>query len=114
MPARHAPYVCMLTHALCYAIHCAQVVDMFGAGLPVCAASYSCIQELVSPGETGLLFSSPAELSQQLQELLAGFPAAPSATLRRLQEGVRVKEQGLRWKENWEAVAWPVIKGKRS
>jgi beta-1,4-mannosyltransferase len=38
-----------------------KVVDMFGAGLPVCAVEYQCIQELVTPGVTGLLFQDGAQ-----------------------------------------------------
>ncbi|KAG2482357.1 hypothetical protein HYH03_018707 [Edaphochlamys debaryana] len=86
-----------------------KVVDMYGSGLPVCALSYSCIGELVSDGETGLLFSSAEQLAQQLAGLLAGFPAAPSAQLQALQASVAAKEQGLRWNENWKRVAAPVL-----
>ncbi|KAL4527756.1 hypothetical protein Ndes2526B_g08371 [Nannochloris sp. 'desiccata'] len=51
-----------------------KVVDMFGAGLPVCALSYNCIHELVAQGRNGLLFSSAEELAMALQEGLEGFP----------------------------------------
>jgi len=43
-----------------------QVVDMFGCGLPVCAAAYACIGELVAHGDSGLLFSGPGQLAGQL------------------------------------------------
>ncbi|XP_020099812.1 UDP-glycosyltransferase TURAN isoform X2 [Ananas comosus] len=42
-----------------------KVVDMFGCGLPVCAFSFSCIEELVKVGKNGLLFSSPSELADE-------------------------------------------------
>ena len=87
---------------------------MFGSGLPVCALAYNCIHELVEDGETGLLFSSPQQLSEQLQALLRGFPSRPSAQLQHLQRQVASKEQGLRWEENWDKVAWPVITGSSS
>ncbi|KXZ47485.1 hypothetical protein GPECTOR_35g923 [Gonium pectorale] len=86
-----------------------KVVDMYGSGLPVCALSYSCITELVTPGETGLLFSDGRELADQLAGLLAGFPEAPGAQLRELQRNVEQREQGLRWDENWQQVAAPVM-----
>ncbi|KAL3508876.1 hypothetical protein ACH5RR_028277 [Cinchona calisaya] len=38
---------------------------MFGCGLPVCAVSYSCIEELVEIDRTGLLFSSSSELADE-------------------------------------------------
>jgi len=44
-----------------------KVVDMFGCGLPVCSADYSCIQELVTPGDNGLLFQSPQQLADRFQ-----------------------------------------------
>ena len=60
-------------HAIAdHPLACAQVLDMFGCGLPVCAASYDCIRELVADGDNGLLFSGPKQLAQQLAELLAG------------------------------------------
>ncbi|KAG2445600.1 hypothetical protein HXX76_000211 [Chlamydomonas incerta] len=86
-----------------------KVVDMYGAGLPVCALSYSCIRELVVPGVTGLLFSTGQELAAQLAGLLGGFPAEPSAQLKALAANVASREQGLRWDENWRRVAAPVM-----
>ena len=58
-----------------------QVVDMFGCGLPVCAASYQCIGELVSHGHNGLLFTCAAELARHLADVLEGFPGTPSQLL---------------------------------
>ncbi|GLC45098.1 hypothetical protein PLESTB_001468000 [Pleodorina starrii] len=86
-----------------------KVVDMYGSGLPVCALSYSCIGELVTPGETGLLFANGQELAEQLAGLLKCFPAAPGAQLRELQRNVASREQGLRWEENWRRFAAPVL-----
>lgn len=85
---------------------------MFGSGLPVCALSYSCISELVTDGETGLLFSNAQQLADNLQTLLAGFPDHMSATLKKLQDKVASTQQTLRWDENWDNVAWPVLKPK--
>ena len=39
---------------------------MFGCSLPVCSADYSCIQELVTPGINGRLFSTPEQLADHL------------------------------------------------
>uniref|UniRef100_A0A453IWZ0 Glycosyl transferase family 1 domain-containing protein n=1 Tax=Aegilops tauschii subsp. strangulata TaxID=200361 RepID=A0A453IWZ0_AEGTS len=51
-----------------------KVVDMFGCGLPVCAASFSCIEELVKVNRNGLLFSTSSELADELMMLFKGFP----------------------------------------
>jgi beta-1,4-mannosyltransferase len=99
-----------------------KVVDMFGAGLPVCALSYPCIQELVCPGRNGLLFSTPQELAEQRGEALAGFPwgggdgsggggGGAEPLLARLRRGA--EESGAtRWDEAWRAVALPVLEGR--
>ncbi|KHG05335.1 Chitobiosyldiphosphodolichol beta-mannosyltransferase [Gossypium arboreum] len=47
-----------------------KVVDMFGCGLPVCAVSYSCIDQLVKVEKNGLLFSSSSELADELLWLM--------------------------------------------
>ncbi|MCL7050887.1 hypothetical protein MKW94_012629 [Papaver nudicaule] len=64
-----------------------KVVDMFGCGLPVCAVSFSCIEELVKSGKNGLLFSSSLEPADELLMLLKGFPDQCDA-LKSLKTGV--------------------------
>lgn len=66
-----------------------KVVDMFGAGLPVCAVRYSCIEELVKPGVNGLLFDTSGDLAQQWQQLFRGFPDPEEGLLLQLAEGAR-------------------------
>ena len=83
---------------------------MFGSGLPVCALAYSCISELVVEGKTGLLFSSPQQLADQLALLLCGFPSTPSPLLQHLQALVQHQQGSLRWEQNWQQVAWPVLR----
>ncbi len=92
-----------------------KVVDMFGAGLPVCALSYNCIQELVAQGRNGLLFSSAEELAVALQEALEGFSASgdsekTSVVLEKLRRGVAGSSM-TRWHDSWTKTALPVIKG---
>ncbi len=86
---------------------------MFGSGLPVCALSYSCIGELVRNGQTGLLFQTPEQLSQHLQSVLQGFPARPNKLLQHMRACVAQHEQGFRWEENWNRIAWPVLQKTR-
>ncbi|KAL3132089.1 hypothetical protein ABBQ32_008699 [Trebouxia sp. C0010 RCD-2024] len=79
-----------------------KVVDMFGCGLPVCAASYSCIRELVKEGQTGLLFSSHQDLAQQWIDLLRGFPNQPSAQLVHMQKQVLLSTET--WSMTWDSI----------
>uniref|UniRef100_A0A131XS77 Putative chitobiosyldiphosphodolichol beta-mannosyltransferase n=1 Tax=Ixodes ricinus TaxID=34613 RepID=A0A131XS77_IXORI len=84
-----------------------KVVDMFGCGLPVCAVDYPCIQELVKPGETGLVFQSSEELCDQLCDLLKGFPEM-TERLKSMRENVH-RWQTVRWDDNWTRVALPTF-----
>jgi beta-1,4-mannosyltransferase len=85
-----------------------KVVDMFGAGLPVCAVEYPCIQELVTPGVTGLLFQDGAQLGRLLLQLLQGWPQA-AGQLQELRQGVAEKQVKWRWADNWKQAALPVV-----
>jgi len=91
-----------------------KVVDMFGAGLPVCAVGFGCLGELVRDGENGLVFADAPQLAAQLARLFGGSAgAAGGAELARLRGGVRAF-QGLRWHENWLAHAAPIfLEGRR-
>lgn len=86
-----------------------KICDLFGAGAPVCALDYGpCLAELVEPGANGLVFSSAAELAEQLCALLAD---SASAQLTRLGAGAAAAA-AMRWSEGWRADAWPVLSGE--
>jgi beta-1,4-mannosyltransferase len=89
-----------------------KVADLLGAGVPVCALDYGpCLAEMISHGENGLLFSSSAELADQLQTLFRGFPAAPA--LERLRQNV-AHAAVERWSDGWAAAARPIfLEGRR-
>ena len=80
-----------------------KVLDFFGAGLPVCAVGFSCLDELVQHGKNGMVFQDSAQLAEQMQELLGGFPHN-CAALHKLRDGVANFE---RWVENWDRCAKP-------
>jgi glycosyltransferase involved in cell wall biosynthesis len=44
-----------------------KVVDMFGCGLPVCAVSFDCLDELVKDGVNGMVFSTSSELADNFE-----------------------------------------------
>jgi len=84
-----------------------KVVDLFGCGVPVCAFDYGpCVTEQIRHGENGLLFSSSAQLAEQLFELFAAFPAR-AAQLEALRRGVA--RPMLRWADGWKLEAEPVL-----
>lgn len=83
-----------------------KIVDMFGSHLPVCALSYPCLaDEMVREGENGMLFTSPSELVDNLQELFE--------TKGRVAQMVEYLEQHPygRWDDEWQMHAWPTIAG---
>eukprot|EP00933_Yihiella_yeosuensis_P018016 TRINITY_DN14955_c1_g1_i1.p1 TRINITY_DN14955_c1_g1~~TRINITY_DN14955_c1_g1_i1.p1 ORF type:complete len:492 (-),score=77.91 TRINITY_DN14955_c1_g1_i1:66-1541(-) len=84
-----------------------KVVDMFGAGLPVCAKNFPALPELVVHGENGLVFDSTEELSDSLAHALGVH--SPKLPPLKAVAGVR-KLSG--WDENWDSVAWPVIQSE--
>ncbi len=85
-----------------------KIADMFGAGLPVCAFDYGpCVTEQVQDGETGLLFSSSAQLAQQLFELFSEHPRH-TPRLDRLRQNVRAIPP-RRWIDAWTVAAKPLF-----
>ncbi|GLT63096.1 hypothetical protein SLA2020_356820 [Shorea laevis] len=73
---------------------------MFGCGLPVCAVSYSCIQEIVKVEKNGLLFSSSSELANELLMLFKGFPDECNA-LKSQRNGALETSSSARWDTEW-------------
>ena len=85
-----------------------QVVDMFGCSLPVCAARYGCIGELVEEQRNGLLFESAQQLAQQLMMLLQGFPD-DQGNLHQMRTSLQ-QQPFPRWQQAWAQHAMPVFK----
>ena len=85
-----------------------KLADMFGSGLPVCALDYGpCLAEQVQHGINGLLFSTSAQLAEQLYTLFQGFPD-DIPLLHQLRQNVNAL-QGQRWADAWREVAQPLF-----
>ena len=74
-----------------------KVVDMFGAGLPVCAIDFDCLSELVQHEKNSLVFSDHTELSAQLQRLLGANGGRELGAYRKQLEGFRKDGWTNRW-----------------
>src|SRR5262249_32722683 len=75
-----------------------KLADMFGSGLPVCALDYGpCLAEQVQHGVNGLVFTTSAELADQMYTLFRGFPDH-SPLLDHLRRNVQACA-GRRWAE---------------
>eukprot|EP00927_Polykrikos_kofoidii_P064288 TRINITY_DN5940_c0_g1_i2.p1 TRINITY_DN5940_c0_g1~~TRINITY_DN5940_c0_g1_i2.p1 ORF type:complete len:477 (-),score=61.12 TRINITY_DN5940_c0_g1_i2:150-1580(-) len=79
-----------------------KVVDMFGAGLPVCARNFPALPELVQHGENGLIFNSTEELSSCLA-IGMGVGVEAAKAIRKGTEERRLSG----WDSHWDEVAWP-------
>lgn len=86
-----------------------KVVDMLGCGLPVLSYDYQCIEELVVPEKTGLLFKSDDTLSHQLFDTLfdEGGCARRCAMAKQIEAAFSTTK--MRWQETWERDALPYV-----
>ncbi len=85
-----------------------KVVDLFGAGVPVCALDYGAsLAERVRHGDNGLLFSTARQLADELFDLFETFPGSASM-LERLRSGARRSARPT-WEEGWATEARPVL-----
>eukprot|EP00768_Dysnectes_brevis_P002798 gnl/Dysnectes_brevis/2052_a2369_1933.p1 GENE.gnl/Dysnectes_brevis/2052_a2369_1933~~gnl/Dysnectes_brevis/2052_a2369_1933.p1 ORF type:complete len:511 (+),score=114.04 gnl/Dysnectes_brevis/2052_a2369_1933:76-1608(+) len=82
-----------------------KVLDCFGVGLPVVAASFPALPELVTP-DLGLTFSTSQGLFEALRELIVS-----PARLRSFRGAVRRKFslETERWEAYWDDVVLPLI-----
>lgn len=85
-----------------------KIADMFGAGLPVLALDYGpVLAEVLRHGENGFAFSDGSQLAARIVEIVRGFPAS-TVPLDSLRAGVS-SSAALRWEDEWQAVALPVL-----
>lgn len=85
-----------------------KVVDMFGAGIPVCARNFPSIKELVLHGKNGCVFDDSDHLARQLSQIFHKFGTPEHRHLKILGEGVTYFQK-LPWHFLWRRVALPVF-----
>ena len=84
-----------------------KVVDLFAAGVPVCAFDYGpALGEQVRDGETGFLFRTAADLADLLSRL-----AREPHILAAMRERIRERWSST-WADEWRRVAAPVLGGQ--
>jgi beta-1,4-mannosyltransferase len=85
-----------------------KTVDLFAAGVPVCALDYGgSLGEQVSGGETGFLFRTAEDLAGLLDGLARD--RTPLAAMRQ-----RIRERwSTTWSEEWQRIAGPVFEEAR-
>ncbi|XP_013196971.2 chitobiosyldiphosphodolichol beta-mannosyltransferase [Amyelois transitella] len=83
-----------------------KVVDMFGAGLPVCAHDFRCLDELVKNGKNGYIFKNSHELSELIINWFQEFPnnKVQNAKVEKMKAEL-ADFQKSRWEENWNFIA---------
>jgi beta-1,4-mannosyltransferase len=83
-----------------------KVVDLFAAGVPVCALDYGgAVREQVREGETGFLFRTANELAGLLERMQRD-PSVLAPMRQRIRELWKTS-----WSEEWRRVAGPFFKG---
>ncbi|XP_066151454.1 chitobiosyldiphosphodolichol beta-mannosyltransferase [Euwallacea fornicatus] len=88
-----------------------KVVDMFGCCLPVLAYNFRCLHELVVDGKNSYTFDSSEELSRKLLNWFENFPKnEEQKSIEERFKGELETFQQLRWRENWNNVAYYVFK----
>lgn len=68
------------------------------------------LDELVRDKETGFVFKNEDELAEQLLDWFHDFPNnTKTLKIKQTIDTNLKKFQELRWQENWNKIAWPVI-----
>lgn len=87
-----------------------KIYDFFGCEVPVCAVSFSCINELVKDDVNGRVFDHSSQLSNQIFELFNNKMRCEDdklyGELKKFRDNIR---NISRWRENWIENAYAMI-----
>jgi beta-1,4-mannosyltransferase len=86
-----------------------KVLDMFGAGLPVLAADFQALPELLRHGENGLVFKTHGELASQILRLLFNKDGDGERGLDELTKLAICAGELSTWDQNWDNVMKPLV-----
>lgn len=90
-----------------------KVVDMFSAGLPVCAVEYPTIHELVKDKTNGFLFKDQTQLSEQLKRKIIEFGEKGSSNeLDLMRKNIQKEFTNTDWVSQWKERLLPKLKLK--
>eukprot|EP00968_Pinguiococcus_pyrenoidosus_P028925 scaffold8194_cov248-Pinguiococcus_pyrenoidosus.AAC.10 len=88
-----------------------KVLDMYGAQVPVCAAGFPALGELVKEHVTGEIFSSHSAaprsegLTSKLEQLISGGIRKKDGALAKMRDNITRSETFLtRWEQNWSDI----------
>ena len=84
-----------------------KILDMYGAGLPVCAAKYACLSELVDEGVTGWTFTNHLELCDHLMRVVMDFPE--NSFLGDMKKSIVSRYHSCHWRDCWKEVMIPLL-----
>uniref|UniRef100_A0A7S1KPX8 Chitobiosyldiphosphodolichol beta-mannosyltransferase n=1 Tax=Percolomonas cosmopolitus TaxID=63605 RepID=A0A7S1KPX8_9EUKA len=79
-----------------------KVVDMFAAGLPVCAIGFNALNELVVHKGNGYIFQDSEELTRRIESVFENFPQDTSL-LEGMRKNIQHTFQQVRWDDEWRA-----------
>lgn len=87
-----------------------KILDMFGAGIPVCAYHYDSLRELVKNEVNGFTFKSSIELKDLMVKLLSNVN---NSDLKRMKSNIFLQYETDRWHKNWQEHALSVFDPNR-
>lgn len=84
-----------------------KIIDMYGAGLPVLAAQYPCIKEVVTEMKTGELFEGREQLAAYLLDIGTNWKFF-SQKIKKMRKHV-IELRRYSWRQEWSEKVKPLV-----